>query len=122
MKNRARPKSVDLGAELLKGLESFRDTLRAGTPVGQRFTVRSVRRPVEPSAYSARQLKALRVKFGASQAVFAMLLGVSAKTLQSWEQGSSVPPMARRLLDVIRNDPSPWRKMLKGGEPLRKAS
>jgi putative transcriptional regulator len=49
-----------------------------------------------------------RVRLGAqmSQAVFARLLGVSTKTVQSWEQGTRRPSQAAlRLLQVFRQDP-----------------
>ena len=53
------------------------------------------------------------VDVGASQPVFARMLGVSAALVRSWEGGQRKPaPMARRLLDLIRADPSKWRTMI----------
>jgi putative transcriptional regulator len=44
----------------------------------------------------------IRLKYGLSQPVMAQFLGVSDKTIKSWEQGRQEPsPMARRLLVAI---------------------
>jgi putative transcriptional regulator len=49
----------------------------------------------------------LRVKNGISQAVFAQVLNVSTKTVQSWEQGQRKPSQAAlRLIQVFRQNPS----------------
>jgi putative transcriptional regulator len=49
---------------------------------------------------------AIRGKTGLSQSDFALLLGVSIKTLQNWEQGRREPQgPARALLTVFKNDP-----------------
>ena len=48
----------------------------------------------------------IREATGLSQARFAQLLGVSARTLQDWEQGRRVPSgAARTLLLVAARDP-----------------
>jgi putative transcriptional regulator len=42
-----------------------------------------------------------------SQSVFAQVLNVSTKTVQSWEQGQRKPSQAAlRLIQVFRQDPS----------------
>ncbi|WP_293931299.1 DNA-binding transcriptional regulator [Iodobacter sp.] len=47
---------------------------------------------------------AARAKTGLSQAAFSALLGVSAKTLQAWEQGRRKPSKAAQTLLKIAND------------------
>jgi len=48
----------------------------------------------------------IREKTGLSQARFAQLLGVSARTLQDWEQGRRAPSgAARTLLLIAARDP-----------------
>jgi DNA-binding transcriptional regulator YiaG len=60
-----------------------------------------------PRDYDAAAIRSLRSELAVSQAVFAELLGVSKILLQSWEQGvRTASPLARRLLDVINEDPS----------------
>jgi len=106
-------KPGDVGEEIIAGLQIFRDALRKGKKIEKEFTVRTVDLNLEPAEYDAEDVLVVRSMLGASQAVFAALLGVSAKTVQSWEQGKQVPkPIARRLLDVIREDPEPWIKKL----------
>jgi putative transcriptional regulator len=41
--------------------------------------------------YSAAQIKSLRLRFKASQAVFAAYLNTSTSTVQKWEQGQNRP-------------------------------
>jgi DNA-binding transcriptional regulator YiaG len=59
-----------------------------------------------PSEYDEGSIKRLRQEMGVSQSVFAELMGVSKMLAQSWEQGvRGASPLARRLLDVINQDP-----------------
>jgi len=46
---------------------------------------------------------AIREKTGLSQARFAILLGVSVRTLQDWEQGRRAPSGAARTLLLVAN-------------------
>jgi DNA-binding transcriptional regulator YiaG len=55
--------------------------------------------------YDAAAVRRTRERLGASQAVFAKLVGVSKVLGQSWEQGARKPSkLARRLLDEINRD------------------
>jgi putative transcriptional regulator len=59
-----------------------------------------VRRPPVPD------VRRIRAKLGLSQATFAARFGLSARTVQEWEQGRSVPDQpARVLLMVIDSAP-----------------
>src|SRR5712691_1516179 len=70
------------------------------------LTLRTVEVPDEPPEIDAKTLAALRTQAAMSQAVFAKLLNVSTKTLQSWEQGVRQPSEAsRRLLQVFSEQP-----------------
>jgi putative transcriptional regulator len=63
--------------------------------------------PDRPPDVSARELTRLRLESGMSQAVFARLLNVSTKTVQSWEQGYRKPSQAAlRLIQVYRVNPA----------------
>ena len=63
--------------------------------------------PDRPPEIVAEELTTLRLKSGMSQAVFARMLNVSTKTIQSWEQGQCKPSQAAlRLIQVFRHDPS----------------
>ena len=77
--------SRDLGAELL---ESIRE-MKAG----------KVQVAFSPATEA-------REKTGLSQSQFAVLLGVSVRTLQGWEQGRKQPSgAARTLLTIARTNP-----------------
>ena len=56
---------------------------------------------------SAEEIKETRKKLGMSQSVFAIVLGVSKKTVESWEVGRYTPDgAARRLISVMQTDPA----------------
>jgi putative transcriptional regulator len=55
-----------------------------------------------PKTYSAFEIKRLRLKEKASQAVFAAYLNTSVSTVQKWEIGDKTPSgPALRLLDLV---------------------
>ena len=63
--------------------------------------------PDRPPEVGAAELTKLRLASGMSQAVFARLLNVSTKTVQSWEQGQRKPSQAAlRLIQVFRLNPT----------------
>ena len=63
--------------------------------------------PDPPPEVGAEELAKLRLASGMSQAVFARLLNVSTKTVQSWERGQRQPSQAAlRLIQVFRYDPT----------------
>ncbi len=69
--------------------------------------MKSIDVPEAPPEIDAKTLVALREAAAMSQAVFAKVLYVSPKTVQSWEQGVRVPSMAaRRLIHIFAEQPS----------------
>ena len=117
-----RARTGGVGKRLIRGLTEIRDALETGRPLEERFTVRTVRAPDTPSDYTPEDVKRLREKqLGVSQAVFAQLLGVSSALVRAWEakrQRRVPPPIARRLFDQIRRDPTPWLEMV---QPRKRA-
>jgi putative transcriptional regulator len=60
-------------------------------------------------------VKAVRVKLGASQSEFALMIGVSVATLQNWEQGRRTPDgPALALLRVAAKNPKAVAEALHG--------
>lgn len=58
--------------------------------------------PEPPKDYSAKEIKKIRERNHYSQGIFAKVLNVSLKTVQSWESGTRVPSHAAlRLLEVV---------------------
>lgn len=88
--------------------ERLKEGLEEGIAQAQgELTLRSVEVPEEPPEIDAKTLAALRHRAAMSQAVFAKMLNVSTKTLQSWEQGVRQPSDAsRRLIQVFSSDPA----------------
>ncbi|MBE6709560.1 MAG: helix-turn-helix domain-containing protein [Ruminococcaceae bacterium] len=53
------------------------------------------------------EIRAIRLRTGLTQVVFAKYMGVSVKTVEAWEAGRNHPEgTACRLLTLTRNDPS----------------
>ncbi len=70
------------------------------------INLRTVVMPEEPPEIDAETLVSLRDQSAMSQAVFARLLNVSPKTVQSWEQGVRTPSHAsRRLIQIFSEHP-----------------
>jgi len=58
--------------------------------------------PEPPLEYGAKDIKKIREKGDYSQSIFAIILNVSVRTVQSWESGARVPShSALRLLEII---------------------
>lgn len=58
--------------------------------------------PVPPKEYTAKDIRKIREKGRYSQSVFALVLNVSPRTVQSWEIGARTPThSALRLLEII---------------------
>lgn len=70
------------------------------------LNLRTITIPDAPPPMDAREVLALRGSLGMSQAVFAAVLNVAPKTIQSWEQGNRIPSLAaRRLIQILARDP-----------------
>ena len=101
------------GAKIVAALERFRDTIEAGTPIEQHYTVRRVKLDLTPRTFGPDEVKGIRALMGVSQPIFGQFLGVDVKTVRSWEQGRRVPSgMARRFLEEIQAAPEHWRGRL----------
>jgi putative transcriptional regulator len=111
---RTRDTSTSFGASIIQGLTEFKEALQSNKVIAERFTFHRVVLDLNPTPHDAKKVKATRMLLGASQAVFAQFLGVSARTIQAWEQGANTPnDMACRFMDEIRRDPKYWRDRLR---------
>jgi putative transcriptional regulator len=111
-----RPKRKRHGSTVAKrvieGLTELVEAMERGEPLEKRFTIRRVTIP-EPNRYTPAKIRQTRQRLGTSQALFAMMIGVSVKLVEHWESGMRIPsPMARRLLDEINSQPDYWRRKL----------
>jgi len=95
-------------------LEQFTEALENGDRIQEIFTCRTVEFRLDPQPYDPHMIQEIRKQMGASQKIFAMFLGVSVKTIQAWEQGTTTPSkMACRFIDLMRSDPDYWRETLR---------
>lgn len=112
-------KLTDAERDLIEGFDEFLDDLRVGAPIEKKYTVRRVVLELQPHAYTAERVKETRKLLNASQALFAQFLGVSVKSVRSWEQGAKPSPMACRFMDEIRRDTPYWKARLKEAIKVR---
>jgi putative transcriptional regulator len=67
---------------------------------------RGTLKPARSAVFRPADVKAVRAKLGASQAEFALMIGVSVATLRNWEQGRRMPEgPALALLRVAAKHP-----------------
>ncbi len=68
--------------------------------------VKGQKQPTRRFEFREPEVKAIREKMGVSQDKFAVILGVSKRTVENWEQGRRQPTgAARSLLKIVEADP-----------------
>ena len=70
--------------------------------------LRTTRLPVSPvcKTISPEEIRKTRENLKMSQSIFALVIGVSKKTVESWESGRYMPDgAARRLITIMQKDP-----------------
>jgi putative transcriptional regulator len=106
-------KKLPVGTRIIKGLQEFVAALETKKLIHKEFTCRVVELDLHPTVYDRKMVRDTRRMLRASQAVFALFLGVSTKTVRAWEQGLNVPSdIACRFMDEIRLNPDYWLKRL----------
>jgi putative transcriptional regulator len=94
------------GSKIVAAMERFRDAIKAGAPIEQRYTVRRVKLDLKPRMFGPDDVREIRAMIGVSQPIFGQFLGVDVKTIRSWEQGRRTPSgMACRFLEEIQTSP-----------------
>ena len=104
-KNEHRHKEYEFsGNDLIAAAKEGLDLLRSGR-LGDLRTA-TIRLPKPASRLRARQIRDIRVRLGASQAVFARLLNIPTRTAIAWESGARQPSgAALKLLHIARRRP-----------------
>ena len=104
-------RKIQIFDELMQGFQDAIALKKAGR-AGASGAVRNVSarlrvseiptvKPMKP-----REIRGIRLALGASQSVFAHVLNVSPKVVQSWEHGARRPTSAAlKLLSIARNNP-----------------
>lgn len=89
-------------SKFYKGLKEGLEEALAYTQGKITLKSESIKIPAPPKEYSARDIKRIRRSAHYSQGIFAKVLNVSIKTVQSWESGVRVPSHAAlRLLEIV---------------------
>jgi len=84
----------DMFAELMASVLEMDDIVKGKKKASRRFE------------FPDPEVKAIRENLGVSQDKFAMILGVSKRTVENWEQGRRHPTgPARSLLRIVEADP-----------------
>lgn len=94
-------KKRNLFAELMEGVDAMK-TRREG-----KVTLRThrVAAPEIEAAPGAEFFVAAREKFNVSRAVWANMLRVSPRTVEKWEQGGQVSPLAATFVELVTQYP-----------------
>jgi len=91
-----------MGQELIEAMQELRDYSEG------KIELRKTQLMVSPvcESISASDIKEIRGRLSLTQAMFAMVIGVSKKTVESWECGRYKPEgAARRLISIMQADP-----------------
>ena len=101
--NKTNYMSDEAFADLKNAME---DALAFERGKGRDLKVTRIQAPHPPKALSPRNIARIRERLNCSQAVFAMMLNISPKTVQAWEQGSREPgDAALKLLTIAKKHP-----------------
>ncbi len=77
--------------------------------------VKGQKEPSRVTEFPEPEVKAIREQVGLSQGKFALLIGVSKRTLENWEQGRRQPSgPAKALLRIFAVDPQGALRALHG--------
>jgi putative transcriptional regulator len=86
--------------------EAMEDALAFERGNRRNLKIMRIQAPRPPKAMSPRDIARIRERLNCSQAVFAMMLNISPKTVQAWEQGAREPgDAALKLLTIAKNHP-----------------
>lgn len=91
----------NLFAELMEGVDAMK-TRREGKVTLRTHTVTA---PEVEASPGAEFFVAAREKFNVSRAVWANMLRVSPRTVEKWEQGGQVSPLAATFVELVTQYP-----------------
>jgi putative transcriptional regulator len=91
-----------MGRELIEAMQELVDYSEGKVNLRTtKLNISPVREKIE-----ADEIREVRKNLGMTQGVFAVVIGVSKKTVESWESGRYSPDgAARRLISIMQKDP-----------------
>ena len=94
--------------------EAFEELLQSISQAGE--IRKGLRKPSRRFAYPPARIQTIRNRWNVSQRQFATMIGVSANTLENWEQGRRSPRgPAKALLRIVEREPEAAFKALQLG-------
>lgn len=95
-------KKKAVGSKFFKDLKTGLEDVVAYKKGKLTLRTENIEIPTPPVKYNAKDIKRIRLNSKYSQGVFAKVLNVSIKTVQSWENGARVPGHSTlRLLEIV---------------------
>lgn len=89
-------------SKLFKGLKAGLEDVLAYQKGKLKLRSETIEIPEPPADYTAKDIQKIRKRGNYSQGIFAKILNVSVKTVQSWESGERTPSHAAlRLLEIV---------------------
>ncbi len=109
------------GSKLFEGLKAGLEDVIAYKKGKLTLTSEEIEIPEPPVTYRAKDVKRIRATRRYSQSIFAKVLNVSVKTVQSWESGERFPNHAAlRLLQIVDEGIYPYQSARRHGQSSRR--
>jgi DNA-binding transcriptional regulator YiaG len=106
-------------AEASAGVEAYLEASKAGEALEGLCTIKTYRVNVQSKTYGPGQVRLVRSKFNASQALFAKFLGVTPLVVSLWERGDRKPSRTIcRYLDDLQKFPQLWTSRIQAKKPV----
>ncbi|MCL2053970.1 MAG: helix-turn-helix domain-containing protein [Oscillospiraceae bacterium] len=91
----------EISESIMKGLQEMLDHAKGKIELRSHYAA-----AVPPQVFTADEIRNIRDKLNMSQGFFAEVIGVSKKTVESWEYGRGKPNgAALRILSIADKDP-----------------
>lgn len=105
--------SDSLSDRIRQKLEEYGRDLKRVPFHQEMHTRRRVKYWIDPMPFGPAEVRQTRYLLQMTQMSFAVFLGVTLKTVQAWERGSTSPSkLACRFMDSILEDPAHWLEVL----------
>jgi len=96
----------EVSKSIMRGLQEMLEHAEGKTELKSRYVAAT-----PPKKYTADEIRQIRDRLKMSQGFFADVIGVSKKTVESWEYGRGKPSgAAARMLSIAEVDPEALRR------------
>lgn len=96
----------EVSESIMRGLQEMMDHAQGKIELRSHYVA-----AIPPKEYTANEIREIRDKLHMSQGFFADVIGVSKKTVESWEYGRGKPSgAAARVLTIADKDPEALKR------------